>query len=145
MSTATLPVVGAKPGATVQVVPGTRYVPLPYDAAEPICILETTPLGGGAFRYGARVNGRQFACTKKNLHRLGIDMSTRSLCRLIEAGFVAGQKSTPGLYQFDYHSLREHERRVAADPEFWSSIEPGQTKTNYLRMIEVSNGRSLTE
>ena len=145
MNTVTIPVVGARPGTTVQVVPGQRYVPLPADAWEPWGLAEMVPAGGGTLRPMVRICPRSFGCTTKNLRRLGIGISTNSMVRLIEAGFVASQKTTPGLYQFDYHSFRDHEARVAQDSEFWTTIEPGQKLSNGARIKAVSDGRSFAE
>lgn len=137
----TVPVIGAVDGTTVEIVPGRRFVPLANDAVRPVALAELVPAGDGTWRLVARICPQWFPVSSESLRRLGIGLSRSSLKRLIIAGFVEGQLTTPGVYQFDYFSFREHTRR-AADPEFWGTVEKGQRLTNaqrYSSAVETSS------
>lgn len=130
MQTATAPVIGAKPGTTVQVLPGKTFVPIAPDSIEAVGVTELVPAGDGTYRPVVRICPRWVMVTEKNLRRFGIAISARGMVRLITASFVKGMTVTPGVRQFDYFSYRDHEAAVAADPEFWDRVEPGQLFTN---------------
>lgn len=125
-----LHVIGAKPGASVELVPGKLYVPLAPEFIETVGVHEWVPAGDGTWRAMVRVCPRKFTLTPKNLKKLGISISVRGLRRLIAAGFVQGEPVTPGVHQFDYFDYRRHEAAVGQDPEFWDKTEPGKNFTN---------------
>lgn len=127
---ASIPVIGAKPGTTVEVVPGKTYLPLTAESIESVGVTELVPAGGGTYRPIVRVCPRWVMLTKRNLRRFGIAISDSGMARLIVAGFVKGMAVTPGVRQFDYFSYLAHEAGVAADPEFWDRTEPGQLFNN---------------
>ena len=127
-----VPVVGAKPGVEVELVPGKKFVPLAAADVHPVGVAELVPAGDGTFRPVVRVCPQWFSLSQANLRRLGIGISRAGLKRLIVAGFVRGMQVTPGVYQFDYFSYRAHEGQ-AADPEFWDRKEPGERFTNRQR------------
>jgi hypothetical protein len=129
-TTLALHVIGAKPGATVELVPGKTFVPVSPSSVETIALAELVPAGDGTFRMVARVCPRCFTLTPTNLKRLGIAISVRGMRRLIDAGFVKGEAITPGVRQFDYFDYRRHEAAVASDPEFWVRKQTGQSFTN---------------
>lgn len=131
-STTTIPVIGAAPGTTVELVPGKKFLPLPLAAMQPVAICEVVPAGEGTFRPVARVCSQWFSLNQENLRRLGIGISRAGMKRLIVAGFLVGQQTTPGVYQFDYFSFREHAAK-AQNPEFWEETAPGQNFTNRQR------------
>lgn len=131
-----VPVVGAVPGTLVEVVPGKKFVPLPITAVPPVAIAELVPAGDGTYRVVARICPQWFTCQSANLRKLGIGISGTSMLRLIRAGFVDGQQTTPQVHQFDYYSYQGHMQR-AADPEFWDRTEAGYRKTNRQRYREV--------
>ncbi len=130
MNTTLTSVVGAHPGTRVQIAPGATLAPIPAKSVPPFALAEWVPAGDGTWRMVARVCPEYFCCTQKNLVRLGIDVSKRTMQRLIVAGFVRGQKTTPGIYQFDYASYVAHVEAVAADPDFWNKTAPGEELTN---------------
>lgn len=130
------PVVGALPGARVEVAPGRTFAPVSPEYVPTLAIAELVPAGDGTFRMMARICPRQFSCSAKNLRRLGIDISAQTMRRLINAGFVRGGKTTPNLYLFDYYSYLEHEK-AASDPEFWDQTQPGQKFTNLERFRQA--------
>ncbi len=135
MSTSTtsrVPVVGAHEGVTVEVVPGRKFVPLPPASVPHVAVCELVPAGDGTFRPVARLCPQWFSLNEANLRGLGIGVSRASIKRLIVAGFVTGQQVTPGVYQFDYFSFREHVQRTC-DPEFWDQTAPGHKQTNRQR------------
>ncbi len=131
-SRASIPVIGAKAGTVVEVVPGRRFIPMTIDSIDPIAVMEIVPAGEGTFRPVVRICGRWWSCSTKNLRRLGIGISPQGLLRLIRAGFVLGRNITPLVTQFDYHSYMAHEA-ATADPEFWEKTEPGHKITNRQR------------
>lgn len=135
-ATATIPVIGALPGTTVELVPGKKFLPLPVDTIQRVGVAELTPAGDGTLRAIVRVCPQWFSLSGENLRRLGIGISRAGMKRLIVAGFVRGQQTTPGVYQFDYHSFRAHCER-AQDPEFWAQTEPGQAFTNRQRYSQA--------
>lgn len=122
--------IGAKPGAKVELVPGKTFVSVQPAAVESVAVTELVPAGDGTFRVVARVCPRWFTVTPGNLKKLGIAISVRGLTRLIDGGFVLGMAVTPGVRQFDYFDYRRHEAAVAEDPEFWDRVEPGRKFTN---------------
>jgi hypothetical protein len=130
-----LQVVGARAGTAVEIVPGKTYVSLKPEAMESLALAELVPAGDGTFRPVARICPRKFTISRANLRRLGIAISESGLRRLVTAGFVAGERITPGVHQFDYFDYLRHEAAVAADPEFWTRTEPepGQRFTNLQR------------
>ncbi len=131
-----LPVIGAKPGTLVEIIPGRKFVALPVNSVNQLAIAEMVPAGDGTFRIVARICPRYFSCSAKNLRRLGIDISKRTMQRLINGKFVRGQKTTPNLFQFDYFSYLEHEA-AASDPEFWDRTEPDQRFSNLERFRQA--------
>lgn len=131
MPTATaVQVIGAKPGTAVEALPGKTFVSLAPDAIDAIGVTELMPAGDGTYRPVVRICPRWVMLTKRNLRRFGIAISDSGMTRLIVAGFVRGMAVTPGVRQFDYFSYLDHERAVAADPEFWDRTEPGQLFSN---------------
>lgn len=126
----TVPVIGAKPGTLVELVPGKTFVPLSLESIEAVGVVELVPAGAGTCRPVVRICHRWVMLTRRNLRRFGIAISDSGMVRLIIAGFVKGMAVTPGVRQFDYHSYREHEKAVLADPEFWDRTEPGQLFNN---------------
>jgi hypothetical protein len=126
-------VIGAKPGTTVQPVPGKVYYPLPDSGVELIGVAEMVPAGGGTWRPVVRVCPRRVPIRPDELKRLGIAISPAGMVRLVRAGFVAGGQTTPGINQFDYLDYRRHEAAVESDPEFWDRTEPGHSLSNRLR------------
>lgn len=130
------PVVGAKEGTVVEIVPGRRSQDLCDDALPPLALAEVIPQGGGTFRLVARMSDHWFSNNTKTLRRLGIGISGTSMKRLIRAGFVEGQQTTPQVHQFNYHSYLKHMER-ARDPEFWDQTDPGHTKTNRERFRDA--------
>ncbi len=127
-------VVGAKPGTKIEVVPGRTFLSLDNpDSIETIGLTEMVPAGAGTWRAVVRVCPRRFTLSPLNMKRLGIAISMRGLARLIDAGFVAGERVTPGVRQFDYFDYRRHEAAVAADPEFWERKQTGHNFTNRQR------------
>jgi hypothetical protein len=129
-ATATVPVIGAKPGTTVEAVPGKTFLPLNPATIEAVCVTELMPAGDGTYRPVVRICPRWVMLTRRNLRRFGIAISDSGMVRLIIAGFVKGMAVTPGVRQFDYFSYLDHERAVASDPEFWDRTEPGQLFSN---------------
>jgi hypothetical protein len=137
---AVVPVIGAAPGTVVELVPGKKYLPLPASAAPVVALCELVPAGGGTFRPVARICPQWFPATAEVIKQLGLGVSKSSLRRLIAAGFVRGQQSTPATYQFDYLSFREHAERCQ-DPEFWEQVAPGQRHTNRQRYLAILEHR----
>lgn len=123
-------VIGAKPGAHVEVVPGKTYVTIDPSQVETIAVTELVPAGAGTFRAVARICPRKFTLTPQNLKKLGIAISVRGMRRLVDAAFVQGEAITPGVRQFDYFDYLRHEAAVSKDPEFWERKEPGSNFTN---------------
>jgi hypothetical protein len=134
-----LPVIGARPGVTVEALPGRRYVPIPVEAIDPIAVAEVVPCGGGMFRIVARIGPQWFSCKAKILRGLGIGISGTSMTRLIRGGFVEGWQVTPGVFQFNYHSFKRHEE-ASSDPDFWERTEPGHRFTNRQRYSQAVRG-----
>jgi hypothetical protein len=123
-------VIGAKPGTMVEIKPGKTYVSLTPESVDVIAVPEMVPAGDGTFRAVARICPRRFTISRKNLKRLGIAISDTGLIRLVRAGFVAGEKVTPGITQFDFLDYLRHQKAVADDPEFWDRTEPGERFSN---------------
>ena len=124
-------VIGAKPGAMVEIVPGKTYLALAPSKIETIGIHEWVPAGDGTYRAMVRVSPRWFTVSRRDFKKLQIAISESSLRRLIRAGLVTGHPVTPGCTQFDYFSYLGHMATVAAAPEeFWDRKEPGQNFTN---------------
>lgn len=116
-----LPVVGALPGVTVEVMPGQKYVPIVQEKAiPPVAVVQLVPKGNGEYRLVAQILPRMFALTTENLQKLGIGLSRKSLIKLIRAKFVDGNQTMPGLHQFDYHSYLAHLDRAAVSG-FWDA------------------------
>jgi hypothetical protein len=131
-SPSTIPVIGALPGTLVELVPGKKFLPLPPATVEHVAVCELVPAGEGTFRPVARICPQWFSLNQENLRRLGIGISRAGMKRLIVAGFVVGQQTTPGVYQFDYFSYRAHAEK-AQDPEFWDQVTSGHGHTNRQR------------
>lgn len=123
-------VVGARPGVEIEVVPGKSYLPLEPQDVDTLALAELVPAGDGTYRPVARICGRWWTLSRKNLRRLGIAISESGLARLVRAGFVRGMRVTPNITQFDYFDYLRHERAVYEDDEFWDRTEPGQQMTN---------------
>lgn len=132
-----LPVVGAKAGAVAEVLPGQRIVPLPDAILPEVVVADVVPAGDGTFRLIGRVSPRWFPVKTEVLQKLGIGISRQSMKRLIWAGFVKGQLTIPGVFEFNYQSYLEHHAK-ATDPEFWDQKEPGQKLTNRERLREAT-------
>lgn len=127
-------VVGARPGTTIEIVPGKTFFSLPPDSVDTIAVTELVPAGDGTFRPVARVCPRWWMLNAKNLKALNIAISDQSLARLVRAKFVRGQPITPRGIEFDYLDYLRHQAAVAADAEeFWDKKEPGQLLTNIER------------
>ena len=123
-------VIGAKPGTIVEIKPGKTFVSLTPESVDAIAVPEMVAAGDGTWRAVARICPRRFTISRKNLKRLGIAISDTGLIRLVRAGFVAGEKVTPGITQFDFLDYLRHQKAVGDDPEFWGHREPGHRFTN---------------
>lgn len=138
-ATASLPVVGAKPGTFVTPLPGKTFIPLALDCVDYVALAELIPAGDGTFRVVARICPQWFSCSTKNLRRLGIGISGTGMLRLIRAGFVEGRNETPQITQFNFHSYRQHQL-ATNDPEFWDRKEPHHEFTNRQRYSQAIKG-----
>lgn len=125
-----LHVVGAKPGSSVEIVPGKTFLPLAPENVNTIALAELVPAGDGTFKAVVRICPRYFTVSRRDLRKLNIPISEMTLRRLITARFVSGQAVTPGVTQFDFFSYLDHVRRVDADPEFWSRTDEPHRFTN---------------
>jgi hypothetical protein len=130
IKTPRVPVIGAKPGTTVQPEPGKKFAPITPDSLDRVALAELVPAGDGTFRAVARICPRYFTIRQDNLRRLGVAISAQGMIRLVRAGFVAGCQATPGITQFDYFDYLRHEGQVAADPDFWDTRQEGHILTN---------------
>lgn len=91
-----IPVVGARPGVMVEVIPGKKYLPLSEDSVPPVAVAESVPAGDGTWRWMAKICPQWVSITKRNLARLGIGISVQGMRRLCTAGFVQARQVTPG-------------------------------------------------
>lgn len=109
----------------VEVTPGQVTVPIPPNSIARIAIYEVIPTGeAGVYRHQARVHSAELEVTTAVLRKLGIGIGTRSLKRLIKAGFVKGSNPSPQRHVFSLESYFDHCDRVRAAMEkgenFWT-------------------------
>jgi hypothetical protein len=112
-------VIGARPGATVELAPGQRFAAVDAGDMPKICVAEMVPAGGGTFKMMARVLPKEFTNSNRNLRLLGIPLSVDTMQRLIKTGFIQGHQETPQLYVFNYDSYLEFKTQCQAG-EFWT-------------------------
>lgn len=136
-TTTTIPVVGAAPGTTVELVPGKKFYDLPPAAVPPLGVAEWVPAGGGTYRFVARVLSRWHVLNSRTMRMLGIPCSHATLYRLIRANFIESRQTAPNTREFSYDSYLAH-AEATKDPEFWTRREPGQRFSNLERFRQAS-------
>jgi hypothetical protein len=119
------PHLGKVPG-TVEAAPGQQTVPAPPRETPRVAILDLVPTGEpGHYRAIARVHSGEMTLTAETLKKLGITIGTRTMRRLIKAGFVTGTKVAPQVHTFALESWFAHCDRVrlcaAEGRDFWTA------------------------
>ena len=129
------PVVGARAGVTVEIVPGQNFANLPAQDIPHHAIAELVPAGGGTFRPVARISGKMFTCHQKTLRLLNIPISKTTLIRLIQTGFIEGHQESPGIYVFDYESYLAHRQRCQKGDGCGGSFWTEEKRKQYSKYI----------
>ncbi len=70
-----LHVVGAKPGSSVEIVPGKTFLPLAPENVNTIALAELVPAGDGTFKAVVRICPRFFTVSRRDLRKLNIPIS----------------------------------------------------------------------
>ena len=135
----TLPVLGGRPGLTVEAIPGRRIELRDPEPLDRHCIAELVPLGGGTYRVVPRLATIWLRFARDVVGKLGIGISGSTMRRLGEAGFIKIRQISPSCYEFDYASWLAHCAAVEADPEFWDTVvqTPAGRMTNRERYVKL--------
>lgn len=115
-----MPITEVSPGEFIATVPRSE-LPL-FAVAE----LSSDP-GGRAGRMQARVKvwTAHVRITDHIGERIGVDISPKTLKRLVKTGFVRGSRPTPRMTVIDLSSLFDH-LEAAAKPGFWTATRLAQ-------------------
>jgi hypothetical protein len=129
------PLIGARPGVTVEAAPGKKLELRESDPLPRYCIAENVPLGGGTYRVIPRPLIDWLSLSQGSLDRLGIGLSENTMRRLGRAEFIKVRQISPSRYEFNFQSWLEHCARCE-DPEFWDT-EDSKKKTNRAKYLEA--------
>lgn len=135
LSTAHQPLIGAKPGVTVEIAPGKKIELRESDPLPRFCIAEMVPMGGGTYRVVPRPLVVWQSLSQVSLSRLGITLSENTMRRLGRGKFIELRQISPSRFEFNFQSWVDHCTRCS-DPEFWHTKD-AKKRTNLDRYKET--------
>ena len=118
----------------VQAVPG-KFIDAEVNTAPRVGMLDWVKVGPDTYRAVPRTREVWTRLSPAVVKRLGLGIDYRLFLRLINAGFVKGQKVTPSTYTFSLESYEAHLEAVRNDPEFWSETHPDKNIQKYRATI----------
>lgn len=131
---ATVPLIGGRPGVSVEIAPGKRIEVCDPDPIPRFVIAEMVPLGGGSYRVVPRVLNQWMGISQGTLAKLGITLSENTMRRLGRAEFFEVRQISPNRYEFNLQSWFAHAEK-ARDPEFWDTKD-AHGKSNRQKYVE---------
>ncbi len=108
----------------------TELTPLPKVAQ-----LDWVRAGGGQWRPKLRYLGRNVRLSQQNVDALNLGVPSRTILRLVRAGFVDGYKVAPQTWVFSLESYLAHVEAVEDDPDFWEPDNPDNNLARYRKAL----------
>lgn len=123
------PAIAKQLAAAVRILPGEQAIqvtpehvtrknaPAPAQCIPLVGVFDWQPAGDGTFKPIIRLHEQMM---RMNVFAKIVDIDYFALRRLVTAGFVEGQPTTPGAWHVNVHSYFAHVEAVRTDPDFWT-------------------------